>query len=224
MPPPPRQPTAGQRLAEAEATLEALRRGEVDAIVGRDEVMLLRLRETEAALQASEARYRTLLDTIDQGFCVLEVRFDEFDRGVDYRFLEANTSFAANTGIVDPIGRWMRESHPDHEESWFEIYGEVARTGRPRRFENAARALGRIYDVYAFRVDDPAQHRVAVLFNDITARKAADLALRRSEERWTAAIEHFPQGAIIADSNEQVIYWNPAARRLHGFSAPDEGK
>ncbi|HEX5648015.1 MAG TPA: PAS domain S-box protein [Steroidobacteraceae bacterium] len=224
MPPPPRQPTAGQRLAEAEATLDALRRGEIDAIVGRDEVMLLRLRETEAALQASEARNRTLLDTIDQGFCVIEVRFDESDRGVDYRYLEANTAFAANTGIVDPIGRWMREIYPDHEQSWFEIYGEIARTGRPRRFENAARALGRIYDVYAFRVDDPAQRRVAVLFNDITARKAAEVALRRSEERWTAAIEHFAQGAIIADSNEQVIYWNPAARRLHGFSSPDDGK
>jgi PAS domain S-box-containing protein len=217
-----RPSTPGQRLAQAEATLEALRRGEVDAIVGRDDVMLLRLRAAEAALQASEARYRTLLDTIDEGFCVVEVRFDDQGRAVDYKFLEANAAFEATTGIRDPVGRWMREMHPDHEESWFEIYGDVARTGQARRFENSARGLGRTYDVYAFRVDAPDERHVAILFNDITTRKSAERSLRRSEERWTAAIEQFAQGAIIVNSHEQVIYWNPAARRMHGFQGSNE--
>lgn len=58
---------------------------------------------------------------------------------------------------------------------------------------------------------------------DITERKRAEEAQRRSEARWNAAIENFAAGAIIATEDEQVIYWNPAAREMHGFTRPDEG-
>lgn len=48
-------------------------------------------------------------------------------------------------------------------------------------------------------------------------------ALKRSEEKWSLAIEHFAEGAIIATEDEQVIYWNPAAREMHGFTTSEEG-
>jgi hypothetical protein len=44
------------------------------------------------ALAALE-RYRALFNAIDEGFCVIEVRFDEAERPVDYRFLETNSGF-----------------------------------------------------------------------------------------------------------------------------------
>ena len=58
---------------------------------------------------------------------------------------------------------------------------------------------------------------------EITERKRAEEELRRSEQRWNAAIEHFGEGAIIVTEAEQVIYWNPAARTLHGFTSDQEG-
>ena len=67
---------------------------------------------------------------------------------------------------------------PEHEQYWFDIYGEVAITGETRRFEQAAALLGRWYDVSAFRVGDPGAHRVAVLFNDISSRRAVEEQLR----------------------------------------------
>jgi PAS domain S-box-containing protein len=63
----------------------------------------------------------------------------------------------------------------------------------------------------------------AKLVRDISERKRAEEALWRSEGRWNAAIENFGEGAIIADEAEQVIYWNPAARRLHGFTSKTDG-
>jgi C4-dicarboxylate-specific signal transduction histidine kinase len=78
----------------------------------------------------------------------------------------------------------MREIAPRHEEHWFEIYGRIALTGEPMRFENEAKQLGRWYDVYAFRVEDPGRRRVGILFNDITGRKRAEAEARDSERRY----------------------------------------
>ncbi len=65
---------------EAEAERERLLR---EAEEARDTA-----ERAAAAAAASEARYRTLFDTIDEGFCVIEMLFDAEGRPVDYRFLE----------------------------------------------------------------------------------------------------------------------------------------
>jgi PAS domain S-box-containing protein len=140
-------------------------------------------KHTEEALRASEAKYRTLFESIDEGFCIVEVIFDERDTPVDYRFLELNPAFERQTGLTDARGRTMRELAPDHEKHWFEMYGRIARTGEPARFELPAAGLHRWYDVYAWRYGDPDRGQVAVLFNDVTARKQAEAALRAEAQR-----------------------------------------
>ena len=126
--------------------------------------------------------------------CTVEVLFDENGQASDYRFLDVNPAFVHQTGLHNALGRRMRELAPAHEEHWFRIYGQVALTGEPVRFEHSASALGRWYDVYAFRVDKPVQRRVAILFNDITARKRAERALdasRQEAERASRAKDEF---------------------------------
>jgi PAS domain S-box-containing protein len=134
-------------------------------------------------LQQSESKYRTLFESIDEGFCLIEVIFDERDKPVDYRFLEFNPAFEQQTGLFDALGRTIRELVPEQEQHWFDIYGRVARTGQPIRFVNHAAQLHRWYDAYAWRFGDPQSNQVAVLFNDITARKLAEQALLESERR-----------------------------------------
>src|SRR4051812_3602999 len=90
---------------------------------------------------ANVDEYRALFDSIDQAVCIVEVRFDSAGHAVDYRFLDVNAAFEAHTGLSDAAGRWMRELRPDHEQHWFDIYGGVALTGEPVRFESGASAL-----------------------------------------------------------------------------------
>lgn len=131
-------------------------------------------KKAQAALQESEERYRNLFESIDQGFCTIEVFFDEDENPIDYQFLIVNPAFERQTGIPNAVGRRMREIAPLHEEHWFQIYGKIALTGEPLRFENPAAQLGRYYDVYAWRIGSPGERKVAILFNDITARKRVE--------------------------------------------------
>ena len=131
-------------------------------------------KQTEEALRSSEARYRQLFSSIDEGFCIIEMMFDEQERPVDYRFLEINPSFEKQTGLRDALGKRMREIAPRHEEHWFEIYGRIAVTGEAARFQNRAEELHSWYDVYAFRFGEPKNRQVAILFSDITERRATE--------------------------------------------------
>jgi PAS domain S-box-containing protein len=144
--------------------------------------------ETQAAAQAeavheSEARYRALFETLIEGFCTIEMIFDVNGKPVDYRFLEINPAFEKQTGMYNAQGRLMRDLAPNHEAHWFEIYGKVALTGEPAHFENEAKALGRHFDVRAYRVGGPESRKVAILFNDIIERK-------RAERKLQARLEH----------------------------------
>jgi len=167
------------------------------------------LRErNERALREREERYRTLFESIDGGFCILEMIFDGQDRPVDYRFVEANPAFERHTGLVGAIGRTARELVPDLESHWFEIYGKVALTGEPTRFVDHAQPMGRWFDVYAFRVGEPRDRQVALLFNDITERKGVEERLRESEERFRLMTSAVPQIVWITDADGRAEFFN----------------
>ncbi|NYT41079.1 response regulator [Sphingomonas sp. R-74633] len=135
-------------------------------------------------------KYRSLFESIDAGFCLIDMVFDDAGTPVDYVFIEANPAFERQTGLHDAVGKSMRALVPGHEQHWFDIYGRVASTGQSTRFEEHAEALGDIwYDVYAFKAGDPSANQVAVLFNDVSQRRRIEQALRESEERLRALNE-----------------------------------
>ncbi|CAH0281319.1 Sensor histidine kinase TmoS [Massilia sp. Bi118] len=132
-----------------------------------------------AELRASEERYRTLFDSMDQGFCIVEMLLDDAGAPADYRFVEMNPMFERNTGLSNAVGKTALELVPGLDRFWIDTYGDVALTGVATRFESEAAAMGRWFDVYATRVGEPGSLRVALLFSDITSRKQADEQLRK---------------------------------------------
>ena len=136
----------------------------------------------EQALQNSEAKYRTLFNEMDEGYCIAEILLNDAGKPVDYRILDANPRFEQLTALpleVALSGRTIRDIAPELEEHWYEIYGRVALTGESTRFEQQAAGWGRWYDVYAFRIGAPEKRQVAILFNDITNRKTSENTLER---------------------------------------------
>jgi PAS domain S-box-containing protein len=127
--------------------------------------------QARSQVEISEERYRMLFNSIDQGFCVIDVIFDEHDQPIDYRFAEVNKVFSKQTGLKDVQGKTARQILPDLEDFWFERYGEVAKTGKGQRFDQESRVMGRWFDVYAVRVGGQDSRRVAILFTDITEQR-----------------------------------------------------
>ena len=186
-------------------------------------------RQAEELLRRSEERYRTLFEAVDVGFCVVEMMFDDALRPVDYRFVEANPAFERQTGMVGATGRWVSETAPGLEQHWYDTYGRVALTGVSERFENEAQPLDRWFDVYAFRTGAAHEHRVAILFTDITVRRRAEQHLRELNETlerrvaetsadldrvWTNAGDIF----VVLDAEGVFRRVNPATTAILGWS------
>jgi PAS domain S-box-containing protein len=159
-------------------------------------------RVAQKALEESEKRYRTMFNTLLEGFCIIEVLFDASNRPFDYRFLEINPAFEEQTGLRNAQGKLMRELAPEHETHWFEIYGRVALTGEPARFVNEAKALDRWYEVSAYRIGGSDSRRVAILFSDITERKRAEDEVRRLNTELEQRVRD--RTAQLEESNREL--------------------
>ena len=146
----------------------------------------------EAAERTSEGKYRLLFNSIDEGFCIIEILLDRERRPVDYQFIETNPMFEQQTGLHNAVGRTALELVPTLEPFWFDVYGRVALTGEPTRFVSSSEPMGRTFDVYAFRAGEPEELRVALLFRDISTHERAKAALEESESRFRHLADHAP--------------------------------
>jgi signal transduction histidine kinase len=146
------------------------------------------LERAETALADSEQRYRTLFNSIDEGFCIIEFFDGPHGPLSDYIHIEANPAYELHAGIPNVVGQKLREMVPDEADGWAELYGGVLRTGVPIRFERELVATGRHLELAAFRIEPASRRQVAVLFQDITARKRAETAIQNLNETLEARI------------------------------------
>jgi PAS domain S-box-containing protein len=155
-------------------------------------------KKAEEALRASEERYRSLFEGMTEGFALHEIVCDERGEPCDYRFLDVNPAFERLTGLSREavVGKTMRGVLPGEDPAWIRAYGAVALTGAPVHFDHEATTLGRHFDVFAYR---PAPKQFAVLFVDITERKAMERALAASEREFRAMFELSAIGSAQAD-------------------------
>jgi len=179
------------------------------------------------SIPENEKGYRSLIEAVDEAFCVIEVEKDAAGKPHDYRFLEANRQFESHTGLASVVGKTARELVPKLNDFWPRLYGRIASTGQAEAFEHAAESDGyhRIFEGYAFRVGAPELRRVAVLFKNITERKRSEEALARASaetDKWKrlyeAVIAYMPDLGYVFDRNHRFTYANKALLEMWGKS------
>ncbi|OZI09613.1 hypothetical protein BWI93_03020, partial [Siphonobacter sp. BAB-5385] len=84
----------GDGVATTTTDMTTMKQGELE----------IRRLKDEIAQQATD-KYQMLFNSIDQGFCIIEVLFDEQDQPTDYRFTETNQAFLRQTGLQNALGK-----------------------------------------------------------------------------------------------------------------------
>lgn len=162
------------------------------------------------ALSATEQRFRTLFESMDEGYLLGEVLFDQEGAVTDILFLEANPAAVRLAGR-DFTGERMREIDPHYDEFWYEAYARVARSGESVRAEHYAAPHGRWFDFRLSKVGPPESRRVASVFQDVTDRKLTEQALRDSEQALASDLANAERlrslsERLVLEENFQAIY------------------
>ncbi len=145
-------------------------------------------------LRESETRFRTLFDTMDEGFCVIQFFDGPHGPLSDYVHLQANPAYERHAGIPNVVGQKLREMVGDEAGAWVRRYRSVLVSGEPIRFDQELVATGRHLELAAFRVEPESRREVAVIFQDVTERKRAESALIELNETLERRVD-----AAVAD-------------------------
>ncbi len=172
--------------------------------------------KAEEALKESREMYRSLFESMTEGFALNEIVLDGRGVPADYRFIQVNPSFEKMTGLKrnDIEGKLASEVLTDNEPYRVESFGKVALTGEPEHFEYFSRTLTRHFEVFAYR---PAPMQFAMLYMDITTR--------RLNEEWieyqAGLLENVHDAIIGMDRDFRITAWNRAAEELYGWKSSE---
>ena len=155
-----------------------------------------RRKSTEAALLQSEMRYRSMIQSMTEGFALHKMIYDENGKPADYVFLEVNPAFETLTGLKmeNILGKTAKTVIPELEPYWIETYDQITRTGQSRHLEHFASALGKYYEVFAYKT---TPDHFATFIIDITDREKAKAALQISEFRYRELFNHTSKCVVV---------------------------
>lgn len=126
-----------------------------------------------------KSEYQNLLNSLDEGFCMIEMIYDSQGKPYDYLYLRTNAAFGKHVNFTNIIGRTMREVLKIPQEHLLEVFDKVARTGESIRFHETNENIEHSWlDLFAFKMGNPESRKIGLLFRNITNKKREDEALK----------------------------------------------
>ncbi len=154
----------------------------------------------------SERYFRSLFENMLEGYAYCKMIYKE---GIaeDFVYIDVNQAFETLTGLKDVCGKNVSEIIPGIRESnpeLLDLYGRVALTGQPERFETYVAGLGIWFSISAYSSEK--EYFVAV-FDNITKRKQAE------EELQISALKH---RLLFESSRDALMILSPPSWKFTG--------
>jgi diguanylate cyclase (GGDEF)-like protein/PAS domain S-box-containing protein len=182
-------------------------------------------RAIERARHEADTRFRSLVESLTDAVSVFAAVRDETGSIVDFTWIYANEAAGATTGYPpeDLVGKRLLEVLPAHRDGTFAVYCDVVDNGTvyidPALWYDDVWGDGqrrrRAFDVRASRVDDG----FVVVSREVTAEREAEVAIRRSTERFRLILHTAPIGMDIVALDGELLEVNPAFCALTGYAA-----
>jgi PAS domain S-box-containing protein len=184
-------------------------------LVFRDQT---RQRQADQALRESEARYRSLFESMQEAVALHRLVYDEDGHAIDYEIVDVNPAYARQTGLSAEAARGARASRLYRlgTAPYLGAYEQVARGGAPVSFEAWFAPLNRHFQISVF---SPKEGWFATVFSDITDRKRAESELAAEKERLSVTLRSIGDGVIATDVESRVVVMNKVAESLTGWEA-----
>ena len=211
----------GSRQVELHRSVYADLAGQSGGIVGV-EFDVTDTVETREALRTREALLRGLFDTMPSGCAIYEVGGDGRSPD-DYVLKDINRTALAMDGLrrEDVIGRRLGDLWPPLLE-WehLQLLWRVWRTGDPETHSSRNQYGGqtRDYDDYLFRLPTGD---VVEIYNDVTATRRAEEALRAREAEMHAVFDLAGIPMAVLDTRGAFRRWNRALQKALGYPPED---
>jgi PAS domain S-box-containing protein len=184
-------------------------------------------RLAQKSLQASEERYRNLVDHMTSGVVVYEPTSDNKDFLI--RDFNAAAQRIEQIERTEVVGRLVTEAFPGVEEfGLLDVLRRVARSGRPERYPTALyqdQRLASWRENYVYRL--PSGEVVAA-YDDVTERVRVEQTLAHSKGLLDLAEEIGHAGGWEYDVKSDHVAWTDEVYRIHGvkpgFDPNDVGR
>jgi PAS domain S-box-containing protein len=172
----------------------------------------------EAMLVASEEKYRSILESIEDGYF-------EVDLAGNMTFFNSAMCRIANMSAEELLGMNNREyTSPDTAKKMFMVFNEIYRTGQPgtlKEYEITKKdGIRGNFELSASlirnREGSPMGFRGIV--RDVTERKMWEDTLRRSEEKYRSILENIQEGYFEVDLAGKLTFFNDVLCNLSGYS------
>jgi len=175
-------------------------------------------KQAEKALMASEEKFRTILDRIEDGYY-------EVDLAGNFTFFNSTLSILSGYDENEILGmNYTQYADKMAATRIFEVFNKVYQTGKPVKTVDMKliRKDGIRYDVEAsvslMHDSDGKAIGFRGIVRDISDRKEAEEALREAKEKYQMLIEKMEEGVLLEDAEGKISFVNPRATNMFGYT------
>ncbi|MFN4152979.1 MAG: PAS domain S-box protein, partial [Candidatus Sericytochromatia bacterium] len=187
-------------------------------ILSDDNNIITRVRDiTESKnLTLYNERYKDLIRKAPFAFAYHRIILDEFDKPIDYEFLEINEAFELMTNLKksEVVNQKVTDVIPSIKNDnfdWINFYGETALNGNEKVFEQYSESLNRWYKVKVYSTE---KYYFSTLFEDITYQKEEEEKSILIERKYKSLIENAPDAVTVIGEDLKYKYASPAIKKL----------